>query len=77
MPRFFFHVMDGNALIDQEGTELADISHVRNEALSMAGEMLKFDGTAHWVGNTWHMSVANEEGRVVFSLRFEASERVE
>ena len=49
MPRYFFHVMDGRASIDREGTELAGIDEARSEAIRTAGEILRQDSAGIWV----------------------------
>ena len=33
MPRYFFHVIDGRDIIDNEGAELADLKEARIEAI--------------------------------------------
>jgi hypothetical protein len=40
MPRYFFHVMDGHASIDAEGTELNGIREARAQAVQTAGQIL-------------------------------------
>ena len=73
MARYFFHVMDGTALVDAEGTELATMQEVRDQAVRCAGEILVNEKTGLIVGIPWQMTVANEAGKTVFSLRFEAN----
>jgi hypothetical protein len=41
MPRFYFHVEDDRTTLDQEGTVLPDLEAVRQEAVCVAGEMLR------------------------------------
>ena len=72
MPRYFFHVMDGRASIDHEGTELAGIEQARAEAIRTAGEMLRQDSAGLWSGHPWQMTVADETGCTQFSLSFSA-----
>lgn len=74
MPRYFFHVMDGPASIDGEGTELIDVAEARREAVRTAGEMLatgECDGMLK--GRPWSMQVADETGRLVYDLSFAAT----
>jgi hypothetical protein len=76
MPRYFFHVMDGRASVDREGTELATVDEARTEAIRTAGEILRHQGAKDsnvWSGNPWHMTVADEAGDTVFSLHFSAN----
>jgi hypothetical protein len=74
MPRYFFHVMDGRALVDAEGTELAGLDEVRAEAIRTAGEMLADKGMLFWKGTAWQMTVADEAGDTVLTLRFSADD---
>lgn len=41
MPRFYFHVDDGELLPDLDGTELRDIEDARAEAVGATGTMLE------------------------------------
>ena len=74
MPRYYFHVMDGRVLIDTEGTELASLEAVHEEALRAAGGILA-DMDAHALAKAaWTMTVADGAGKAVYSLRFEATQ---
>ena len=69
MPRYFFDVHDDEDIRDDSGTEMPNPKAVRGEAIRFAGEMLKdIDG------KEWSMTVRDETGRVVLSLRFSATE---
>lgn len=72
MPRYFFHVQDGKILPDTEGTELPDLTAARDEATAASGEILKgFEGSAaFWVGDDWTMTVTDEVGKALLTLRF-------
>jgi hypothetical protein len=48
MPRYFFHVIDGEEIIDGEGTMLAGVNEARAEAIVVSGEMLKDLGGKFW-----------------------------
>jgi hypothetical protein len=74
MPRYFFHVMDGRAYVDNEGTELAGLDEVRSEAIRAAGEILADQGRAFWKGTKWQMTVADAAGDTVLTLRFSADD---
>jgi hypothetical protein len=73
VPRYFFHVMDGKAIIDDTGMELDSMHEVRHQAIRTAGEILS-EGIASWSGVTWRMSVADESGTVVYSVEFSAAD---
>jgi hypothetical protein len=74
MPRYYFHVMDGRALVDTEGTELAGLKQARAEAIRTAGKILADQGRKFWTGNTWQMIVADAAGDTVLTLRFSADD---
>jgi hypothetical protein len=73
MPRFFFHIDDGTAIPDVEGTELNGLDDARLQAVEATGEMLKdLDGHFWKSGAPWTMHVTNEAGVLQFSLSFTA-----
>jgi len=41
MPRYFFHILDGTALTDETGVELADLAAARIEAVKLVAGVLK------------------------------------
>ncbi|THD79454.1 MAG: hypothetical protein E7812_10330 [Phenylobacterium sp.] len=73
MPRYFFHVRDGVSIEDREGTELADLQTAQREAVTMTGEILKSLGDKFWTHTQWLLEVCNEDGEVLFVLRFSGS----
>lgn len=74
MPRFFFHVHDGEDLPDEEGYELPGSDHARAQAIATAGEMLRDKGRAFWTGEDWTMTVLDEDGETVCRLKFSAED---
>ena len=72
MPRYFFHIQDGQSLSDQDGVELPGIDEVRNQAVVAAGEALRDKGGKFWKGGEWFMRVVDENGETVCRLRFSA-----
>jgi hypothetical protein len=72
MPRYFFHVMDGHASIDAEGTELNGIREARAQAVQTAGQILCEKGARFWDGTEWRMTVCNASGATLFSIDFSA-----
>jgi hypothetical protein len=71
VPRFYFNIEDGKKIEDHEGTELPDVAAARIESIALAGALLK-DAARHWDGTDWRMTVTDEAGTVVFTLRFSA-----
>lgn len=50
MPRYFFHVIDGREIRDEEGTELPNIYVAQAEAICLCGEVLRDMGARFWNG---------------------------
>ena len=78
VPRYFFHVRDGQSYLDAEGSELSDLDAVRAEALHASGDMLRGlkDEAGFWSGHDWTMKVQDEAGKDVLTLRFSGTEHV-
>ena len=75
MPRYFFHVIDGRDIIDNEGTELSGLKAARTEAIHLAGAILRDEGDAFWKGEEWQMNVTDLTGQSVLKLRFSAADQ--
>ena len=69
--RYFFHILNGEFVSDEVGSEHLDMDAVRQEAIMSAGQMLS-DGDQSWSGEAWQMVVTNEVGAIVYGLRFSA-----
>ena len=69
MPRYFFHIFNGKAILDDVGVELPDLDAVRREAIRASGQMLSEDGHI-WSGEAWRMIVADSARTIVFSTSF-------
>ena len=76
MPRYFFHIIDGTAVRDQDGTELSSIYVAQAEAIRLSGEVLRDMGGRFWDGTEWRLEVEDERARVLFVLHFSAEERL-
>ena len=72
MPRYFFHVIDSRAILDTEGVELPGITEARDQAIRAGGDILVSEGDKFWDRGKWQMSVADESGKVHFTLNFSA-----
>jgi hypothetical protein len=75
MPRYFFHVIDGHNIIDNEGTEFPNLRHARAEAIRLAGAILRDEGDTFWDGTEWHMNVTDVAGQSVLKLRFSVDDQ--
>jgi len=76
MPKYFFHVMNGRAIVDTVGLLLADDNEARRQALHGAGEMLADEGMSLWLGNAWVMTVTDRDGFVLSNLRISVDQPV-
>jgi hypothetical protein len=75
MPRYFFNVIDGRSIIDNQGSELAGLKEARVEAIQLAGAILRDEGDTFWNGEEWHMDVTDASGLSVLKLRFSADDQ--
>jgi hypothetical protein len=75
MPRYFFNVIDGRSIIDNQGSELAGLKEARVEAIQLAGAILRDEGDTFWNGEQWHMNVTDASGQSVLKLRFSAEDQ--
>lgn len=73
MPRFFFHVQDGQFTPDRTGVELDDIEEARNYAIGLSGKILSREKERFWDGCDWQISAVDEQGNHLFSLNFQGS----
>ena len=76
MPRYFFHIIDGYSVRDEDGTELPSIYVAQAEAIRLSGEVLRDMGGRFWNGTEWRLEVEDERARVLFVLHFSAEERL-
>ncbi|MFL5530429.1 MAG: DUF6894 family protein [Gemmatimonadales bacterium] len=75
MPRYFFNVIDGRSIIDNQGSELAGLKEARVEAIQLAGAILRDEGDTFWNGQEWHLDVTDASGQSVLKLRFSAEDQ--
>jgi hypothetical protein len=72
--RYFFNVLDGKNILDDQGAELPDLDAVRREAIRTSGAIIRDGGAELGSGHEWRMVVSDETGREVLVLRFSAGE---
>lgn len=70
MPRYFFHVHDGDRFTDLQGTVLDGVAAAKQEASRFAADLFKDRSERFWDESEWVMQVAGEDGRVIAELRF-------
>jgi hypothetical protein len=77
MPRYYFHLRDGETVLDPDGVDFADIAGMKREALTTSGEMLKnLNEESFWAGEPWTLWVTEEPegtGACVLTLKFLAA----
>jgi hypothetical protein len=72
MPLYYFHIIDGEFLVDQDGTECINMDDVRTQAIDTAGALLRDKAGTYQAGETWQMHVTNAAKKTVFKLQFSA-----
>ncbi len=70
MPRYFFNIIDGTDLHDDEGTDLPDLDSARCMAIRYVGALLEDCGHRLGFGQTWHLEATDEARRVLFQIDF-------
>lgn len=70
MPRYFFHVRDGQYLPDLSGTLCESDEQARAHAISVASKMIVQLGARFFDLRGWQMRVEEEGGRPLFTLYF-------
>ena len=66
MPRYFFHVTDGQLYRDNIGTELSSLEDARREARATFGDLIR--NRDEWTANEWQVDIANDEGLTLLTL---------
>jgi len=72
MPRYFFDIIDGQAFPDNDGTDLPDLTAARLEAVRLSAEVLKEMPERFWMCEEWTMTVRDDIGIRLFTLKFRA-----
>ena len=70
MPRFFFHIRDGESIDDPDGMYLPDTRSARLEAMRSARDIMAEDvRRGHLPLSAW-IEVTDEHGEAIFALPF-------
>jgi hypothetical protein len=77
--RYFFHIFSETVLADDTGTELPDLQIAEDEAVMMAGQILRDRRSgALWKGTPFRMQITDSptpgHGQTFFTLHFTACE---
>ena len=70
MARFFFNILDDRTPVDEDGTELPDISTARSEAVRLCGEILREAGACFGSGTQWELEVTDDHRIRLLTFRF-------
>ena len=70
MPRYFFHVNDGDDHPDSDGVDFPDFQAAHTDAIRAAAEMVRDLSGRLAMDGDWRMDVADATGRTVLTLRF-------
>ena len=77
MPRYFFHLYDDMAVVDEEGVELPDVEAARGKALHDARAMACAEVLEGRLNLSHRIEVADEAGSVLLTLEFGDTVEVE
>jgi hypothetical protein len=73
LERYFFHLEDGRLIDDQDGTELDSLEAAKHEAVQLIGQTLCHEPSKFWSAETYRVSVADEDGLILFTLEMVAT----
>ncbi len=74
MPRYYFHVVNGEFMPDDLGHECANDEEVKAEAARTAGAMIRDQGLKLWKTGSWSMFVCDASNHTLLKLTFEAED---
>lgn len=75
--RYFFTILDGKLVVDNEGEFCATREDMRQQAIRTAGECLKDIASEYPSDLEWQLVVTNESNAVVLRLKFALDETPE
>lgn len=77
MPRYFFHLHNGQVSRDEEGRELPGLAEARLEAIAAARELLCEDLRTGRLFLSHHIDIHGAEGEELLRVRFDEAVSVE
>jgi len=72
VPRYFFHITDGQTFRDNVGTELPSLVEARREALLTFSDLVK--NREDWKSDEWRIDIADGAGRALLTLKVRMEE---
>jgi hypothetical protein len=73
LERYFFHLEDGRSITDADGTELKNLEEAKHEAVQLIAQTLCNEPSKFWNAETYHVSVTDQRGLVLFTLEMVAT----
>ena len=73
MPRFYFHLEDGELSPDLDGTALASVQEAQREAVEHFAEMMRERCAEIWRDRGLKLTVVDERGLTLFVLEMTAT----
>ena len=77
MPRYFFHLFNGEVSRDDEGKELSDQSAAHEKALSYARDMAAVTVRDGYLNLTHRIEVTDQDGDLVVNMPFGDAVRID
>ena len=77
MPRFFFHIVDGRIVQDEEGQEFANLEDAKADAVASARAIMR---DALWEGRlplNESIQIADDQGHILTVIRFRDTVTIE
>ncbi len=68
MPRYYFHVTDGEYAADDRGEDLSNVTAAKCHAVKYAGELICEAHERFWDRGDWNMTVTNDAQLTLFTL---------
>jgi hypothetical protein len=70
VPNYFFHVLGRHRILDRNGTDLADASEAKAQAVEVISDLLKEQDASFWNGPGCAMRIMDAEGTLIGRLWF-------
>lgn len=74
MAQYFFDLHDGEDIPDPTGRDCPTLEDARHHAVVATATLLMQNPAKFWSGEAWTMTVKDDLGLVLFTLRFEATQ---
>ena len=72
MPKYFFHIRDGEYMPDEVGMELSGLAAAKRETIAFASRLMANNADKFWGGEDWFVEVTDDRDLLLFKLKFSA-----